>query len=95
MSGFFQKRAGEVIDCRIDWRQGYLEPGEKLAADMGWQVAAKQGHRAAQVVSRRHDGAVSTATVAAGDAGAVYMLCAKAVTDRGRELNRAVTLRVV
>ena len=96
MSDFFQKRVDETIECRIDWREGYLQPGERVTRDLGWQVVARPGAGPLAKLHGARTGSQSSAvTVAQGAAGAIYMLMARVMTDTGRILDRAVALRVV
>lgn len=91
MSGYLMKPASEEALARIDWTQGYLEPGEEVSADLGWAVSPG-GEIGVQ--EQRVDGCASYAKLADGVPGRVYMVSARAQTNRGRALERAIVVRI-
>ncbi len=40
MGGYVLKAADRRVTFTIDWRRGYLSPGEMVSADLGWKIAA-------------------------------------------------------
>ena len=94
MSGYVQKSADKAADCVVDWNQGYLEPGEAVEADLGWSLVPADGCGDARIEVQGVDARRSFAKVADGVPGRVYMLSARALTTMGRELERAIVLRV-
>lgn len=95
MSGYHLKPAGTRAVVVTDWRRGYLEPGERVAAIAGWSVhAATPGEVGLRVVSARHGAARTRLAVEGGMPGRVYMLITRIKTDTGRALCRAVVVRI-
>lgn len=94
MSGYLMKPAGGEAEARIDWREGYLEPGEWVEGDLGWSVAPADGAEAPRIMGQAVEPGASLARVGQGVPGQVYMLCARAVTNTGRALERAIVLRI-
>jgi hypothetical protein len=70
MSGYVLKPADAPVEFVMDWRRGYLAPGEKVLRDLGWSVqpAGREGAGLA-VVEQAHDAARSWARFAGGAPG--------------------------
>lgn len=94
MSGYLLKPKGHETLASIDWSQGYLEPGEYVDADLGWSVVPAGDAGDAEVRVQSFDDKTSYARVREGVPGKVYMLCARALTNTGRALERAIVLRI-
>ncbi len=90
MSGYVLKAAEAVTEATVNWRRGYLEPGEFVDGDLGWSVSPS-GPR---IICQRFDDGASHARVAAGRAGQTYMLAARVLTNTGRTLERSLVLRI-
>ncbi len=93
MSGYLLKAADKVARLSIDWHQGYLAPGETVAADLGWSVHKNAGE-VLVVTEQHHDLARSWASVACGAPGQVYMVTSRVRTSTGRQLERAIVVRI-
>ena len=94
MSGYLLKPHGREALASIDWSQGYLEPGEYVDADLGWSVEPVGAGGDACVGAQSFDDKTSYAQIREGVPGKVYMLCARALTNTGRALERAIVLRI-
>ncbi|MEM8786761.1 MAG: hypothetical protein AAGE76_00710 [Pseudomonadota bacterium] len=94
MSGYLLKEPGVSVEAKIDWREGYLEPGEYIDGDLGWVVVPARGGDDARVTLQQFDDGASYAWITKGVAGRVYMIAAQALTNTGRVLERALVLRV-
>jgi len=90
MSGYVLKAAEAVTDATVNWREGYLEPGEYIDGDLGWSVEPS----GAEIIAQDFDDSSSRARIARGLPGQVYMLCARAMTNTGRRIERALVLRI-
>lgn len=93
MSGYLLKAADAVARLRIDWRQGYLAPGETVAADLGWSIHKNAGE-VLVVTEQHHDLVRSWASFAGGTPGQVYMVTSRVRTSAGRRLERAIVVRI-
>ena len=95
MSGYILKPADRDATFAMDWREGYLAPGETVAADLGWSVQP-QAKAAGDVVvtEQHHDVARSWARFAGGVQGRVYLVAGRVMTSAGRTLERAIILRI-
>jgi hypothetical protein len=95
MSGYLLKLADRDAACVLDWRGGFLDPGETVAADLGWSVQPQAPSAGDLVVTeQRHDGSRSWARFAGGVPGRVYLMAARVETSAGRTLERTVVLRI-
>ncbi|NNU81905.1 hypothetical protein HMH01_15820 [Halovulum dunhuangense] len=94
MSGYLMKAAGAEAEACIDWRQGYLEPGEYVDADLGWSIMPAGDLGDPVIACQSFDDRASHARVRSGVPGRFYMLCARAATNTGRMLERAIVLRI-
>ena len=94
MSGYVLKSPGSELQYALDWRQGYLENGEKVVDDLGWRVLPIETIHDLNVVSQHVDQAASHVKVAGGVPGRTYMVCARVLTSAGRELERAVVMQI-
>jgi hypothetical protein len=94
MSGYLLKPAEREADFTMDWRQGYLAPGETVAADLGWSIQPQPGAGDVVVTEQHHDAARSWARFAGGVRGRVYLVAARVATSRGRTLERSIVLRI-
>ena len=95
MSGYVQKSVETRATCTIDWSEGYLQADEYVAGDLGWSVVPSLGQGDAAVAMQSIDPRHSKAELIDGVPGKVYMVTARARTNRGREIERAIVLRVV
>ncbi len=95
MSGYVLKPADAPVEFVMDWRRGYLAPGEKVLRDLGWSVqpAGREGAGLA-VVEQAHDAARSWARFAGGAPGRVYMVTSRIRTTDDRVLGRAIVMRI-
>lgn len=95
MSGYLLKRADRDATFAIDWRQGYLAPGETVTADLGWSIQTREpGEGDLLVAGQHHDPARSWARFAGGVPGRVYLVAGRVETSAGRRLERAVVVRI-
>jgi hypothetical protein len=95
MSGYLLKPADRDAAFTIDWRRGYLGPGETVAADLGWSIEPQASAAGDLVVTERHhDVARTWARFGGGVPGRVYLIAGRVKTDRGRTLERAIVLRI-
>ena len=94
MSGYVFKPTNAPVACTINWQEGYLEDGEYIDSDLGWAVVPSEDGEDAAVAAQKYDDVRSTAIVTKGVPGRVYMLSARAKTNTGRELERALVLRI-
>ncbi len=94
MSGYLMKPANAETFARIDWTEGYLEPGERVTADLGWLITPHGEPGDPELRDQRVEPTASLARIARGRPGQVHMLAARARTDRGRELERAIVMRI-
>ena len=83
MSGYLLKPASADALARIDWSEGYLEPGETVVEDMGWSIVPGTGNGDAAVISQAVEPRASVAQIAKGVPGRVYQVCARARTSLG------------
>jgi hypothetical protein len=93
MSGYLLKPANREAAFTMDWREGYLAPGETVAADLGWSIQP-QAAGDLVVTEQHHDGARSWARFAGGVPGRVYMVAGRVLTSAGRALERAIVVRI-
>ncbi|WP_112323296.1 phage fiber-tail adaptor protein [Oceanibium sediminis] len=94
MSGYILKPEAVDAVAQIDWAEGYLEPGEYVDADLGWQVTPASGPGDARIVEQFFDNVHSVARLSGGVPGRIYVVSAGARTNTGRALERALTLRI-
>jgi len=95
MSGYLLKPADRDAGFTMDWRQGYLAPGETVAADLGWSIQPQASTAGDLVVTEQHhDVTRSWARFAGGVPGRVYLVAASVRTSTGRALERAIVLRI-
>lgn len=94
MSGYLLKPASEDAVARIDWREGYLDQGEYIDADLGWSVVPALGEGDPRIAEQSFEAGASLARVSHGVPGRIYMVSARARTNRGRDLERAIVLRI-
>lgn len=94
MSGYLLKPADQDTTASIDWREGYLKPGEHVDGDLGWAILTTGPGEAPSVTQQSFDADRSWARISAGVPGAVHMLVVRAVTNLGRELERSIVLRI-
>ena len=93
MNGYHVKNPDDATEMVLDWAARYLEPGETITADLGWQVApVVTGGLTA--VSASNTATTTTATLNGGRAGDAYLVAGTVQTDRGRELSRSITVRI-
>ncbi len=94
MSGYILKAAEEAIDLPIRWRDEKLKPGERVREDLGWRITPVVSE-ADLVIAEQHLACdTSFALIEGGVPGKTYMVSASARTDRGRDLIRAVVIRI-
>lgn len=95
MSGYVLKPADSPVTFLMDWRRGYLAPGELVLRDLGWSIqpAPLAGARL-RVTTQLHDEARSWAEFAGGDPGRVYMISNRVRTSDDRVLSRAIVMRI-
>ena len=93
MSGYLLKAADAVVRFHIDWRQGYLAPGETVAADLGWSIH-RDSEQGLVVTEQRHGPARSWASFAGGVPGKVYLVTSLVRTSAGRRLERTLVVRI-
>jgi hypothetical protein len=95
MSGYVLKPADRDAGFTMDWRQGYLAPGETVAADLGWSIQPQASAAGDLVVTEQHhDVTRSWARFAGGVPGRVYLVTGSVRTSTGRALERALVLRI-
>ena len=95
MSGYLLKPADRDAAFTMDWRRGYLAPGETVAADLGWSIQPQAPAAGDVVVTEQHHDATRTwARFKGGVAGRVYMIVGRVETSTGRTLERAIVLRI-
>jgi len=95
MSAYFVKNPDSALDFTFDWGFQFLEPGEQIETDLGWSVTpdtAADGGLA--VTDSAQTFTTTTAILGAGRAGEAYLVQSRIRTDRGREIQRALTIRV-
>ena len=73
MSGYLLKPADRDAAFTMDWRRGYLAPGETVAADLGWSVQPQAVAGDLVVTEQHHDVTRSWAGFAGGVPGGVYL----------------------
>lgn len=95
MSGYILKAADRAATCTLHWRRGYLDEGETVTADLGWSVFPARPRTDALVVTERHhDADRSWAVFQGGRKGRFYLVSGRVRTSSGRELERAVVMRI-
>ena len=84
MSGYLLKPADRDAAFTMDWREGYLAPGETVAADLGWSIQPQAPAAGDLVVTEQHhDVARSWARFAGGVPGRVYLVAGRGADQRG------------
>ncbi len=95
MTGYVLKPALGRVTVETDWSRGYLAPGERVAAILGWAIHGRgDAAPGLRVVAARLDAGRSRLTVEGGVPGWVFMLIVRVATDAGRALERAVVVRI-
>ena len=95
MSGYLLKPADRDAAFMMDWRRGWLAPGETVAADLGWSIRPEATAAGGLVVTEQHhDVARSWAGFGGGVPGRVYLVAGRVMTSQGRTLERAIVLRI-
>jgi hypothetical protein len=95
MSGYFLKNPGSLLDYSFDWGFQLFEPGETIAADLGWTVVpenAAEGGLALDQTSTTPT--TTTAFLSGGKPGEAYLVCSRIRTTLGREAQRSMTIRI-
>ena len=95
MSGYYVKNPGTVLDLTFDWGVQFLESGETIATDQGWTVHPDDASGGGiSVQSSASTSTTTTAFLAGGRAGDAYLVSSSILTSQGREIRRAMTVRV-
>ena len=94
MSGYLLKPADRDADYTLDWRRGYLAPGETVTADLGWSIQPQAAAGDLVVTEQHHDVARSWARFTGGVPGRVYLIAGRVETSAGRTLERTIVLRI-
>ena len=95
MSGYFVKNPGTVLDLTFDWGTQHLETGETIGADQGWTIHPDEAvDGGITVQSNVNTSTTTTAFLAGGRAGNAYLVSSSILTSLGREIRRAMTVRI-
>lgn len=95
MSGYTLKSSTQTATCLMDWQNGYLAPGERITADLGWSVQpCLEDSGELEVVEQRHDLFRSWAKLVGGVRGRVYIVSNRVRTNDDRVLRRAIVMRI-
>jgi len=95
MSGYHLKNPGSTAELAIDWSLSALGEGEEIEADLGWAVEpAQAGPDALLPVLSGMTATTTSVRLAGGRPGDAYMVESHVRTTAGRELRRALTVRV-
>lgn len=95
MSGYALKSTAQAATCLMDWQNGYLAPGERITADLGWSVQpCHEGRGDLEIVEQRHDLFRSWAKLVGGVRGRVYIVSNRVRTNDDRVLRRAIVMRI-
>lgn len=95
MSGYVLKPADHDLTFALDWRQGYLSPGERIIENSGCAVTpARNAAETLLSVAQGHDGFCSWVVFAGGAPGCVYLVTIRVSTDLERVLHRAIVVRI-
>ena len=95
MSGYALKSSAQTTTCLMDWQKGYLAPGERITADLGWSVQpCHEETGELEVVEQRHDLLRSWAKLINGVPGRVYIVSNRVRTNDDRVLRRAIVMRI-
>jgi hypothetical protein len=95
MSGFIQKTISSPVTLLVDWRRGYLAPGESVCRDLGWTIRPNgPADPPLFVVEQSHDDSTSWATFECGASGCFYIITNRIKTTDERVLGRALIMRV-
>ena len=95
MSGYFVKDPDSELELGVDWNRGYLERGERVAADLGWRIRpVEDAPGELRVVFQECLATGSKARFAGGVPGRIYMVSSRIETTTGRELERTILFRV-
>ena len=95
MSGYFVKNPNTDLDLAFDWSTGFLENGETIASDQGWNVHPESS--GAEGITVQSDSSTPTTTSAilvGGRPGDAYLVSSSILTTTGRDIRRAMTVRV-
>lgn len=96
MSAYFVKNPDSALDFTFDWGFQFLEGGEVIQTDTGWTIipdTAVTGGLAVQ--SSSNTPTTTTVFLSGGVPGEAYLVCSAIVTDRGRAIQRSMTVRIV
>lgn len=94
MTAYILKTSTAPAVVTFDWDDGSLLPGETVESDLGWVLTPETATPSLSVVGANTTATATSATLAGGRPGDVYRVAATIRTTAGRELVRAVTLRV-
>lgn len=95
MSGYVLKAPDQPVTFVMDWRKGYLAPGERVLRDLGWTIQPEaEGPADLIVASQAHDARRSWAAFEGGAPGRVYMITNRVRTSDDRDLCRAIVMRI-
>lgn len=94
MSGYMLKASTVDVTYDLDWNEGYLEHGETIVSDLGWQIQPVCEPGDLFVKRQSIDVRFSHVELGGGLAGKTYILSAKAETSQERVLERSVVLQV-
>ena len=95
MSGYFVKPPRSVEAYSVDWAFQHLEPGEEIDTDLGWVIHPDtSGLGGLSIAGAASTATVTTVSLAGGMAGEAYLVSSTITTNQGRQLQRALTVRV-
>jgi len=95
MSGYVLKAPAAPVTFVMDWRRGYLAPGERVLRDLGWSVTPGGTEGPALLVAAQaHDALRSWAEFAGGVPGKVYLVSNRVRTSHDRDLSRSIVIRI-
>ena len=95
MSGYYVKNPGSTLDFTFDWDALFLKDGETIQTDLGWAVHPDgAGSGGLGVASFASTPTTTTVFLENGVSGEAYLASNTIVTDQGREIRRAITVRI-
>ena len=95
MSGYFVKNPGTDLDLAFDWSVGFLESGETIDTDQGWTVHPDEpGSNGITVLSSASNSTTTSVILEGGRPGDAYLVSSSILTTAGRDIRRAMTVRV-
>ena len=95
MSGYFVKNPNSDLDLAFDWGSEFLESGETIDTDQGWSVHPDNpGQNGLTVQSSSSTATMTSAILAGGRSGDAYLISSSIITTTGRDIRRAMTVRV-